>query len=157
MNSTRTNFNMLVAEDDAEDRMLLKDALEESCLSSTMHFVEDGEELLDYLYHRGKFADQVKYPTPAIILLDLNMPRKCGREALKEIKSSEQLRSIPVVMLTTSKAEEDVQEAYELGASSFITKPVAFATLVEDMRTLCNYWFHIVSMPQTNLVRGEQQ
>jgi CheY-like chemotaxis protein len=156
MNPTRTHFNILVAEDDAEDRMLLQDALEECCHNSTTHFVEDGEELIDYLYNRGKFADKLKHPAPAIILLDLNMPRKCGKDALKEIKSSEQLRCIPVVMLTTSKAEEDIQDAYSLGASSFITKPVAFATLVEDMRTLCNYWFHVVRLPQTTPVREQQ-
>ena len=148
MNPIQNNVNILVAEDDAEDRMLLKDALEDACQHTILHFVADGEELVDYLYNRGRFADKAKYPTPAIILLDLNMPRKCGREALKEIKASEQLRCIPVVVLTTSKSEEDIWNAYDLGASSFITKPVTYATLVEDMRTICHYWFQVVRLPQ---------
>ena len=113
-----------------------------------MQFVENGEELMDYLHNRGSFADKDKYPTPGLILLDLNMPKKDGREALKEIKSDEHLRVIPVVVLTTSKAEEDILRTYDLGVSSFITKPVTFAALVDVMRTLSKYWFEIVELPK---------
>lgn len=139
---------ILVADDDAEDRMLVKEALDESRLTNLVQFVENGEELMDYLHNRGKFADQEKNPTPGLILLDLNMPKKDGREALKEIKMDEHLRLIPVVVLTTSKAEEDVLRTYDLGVSSFITKPVTFGSLVDVMKTLSKYWFEIVELPK---------
>ena len=139
---------ILIADDDAEDRMLVRDALEESRLKNNIHFVENGEELMDYLHHKGKYADKAKHPTPGLILLDLNMPKKDGREALKEIKADEHLRLIPVVVLTTSKAEEDVLKTYDLGVSSFITKPVTFASLVDVMKTLSKYWFEIVELPK---------
>ncbi|TXK33805.1 response regulator [Pontibacter qinzhouensis] len=139
---------ILIADDDAEDRMLVKDALEESRLKNNMHFVENGEDLMDYLHHRGKYTDKTLHPTPGLILLDLNMPKKDGREALKEIKADEHLRLIPVVVLTTSKAEEDVLKTYDLGVSSFITKPVTFASLVDVMKTLSKYWFEIVELPK---------
>jgi len=139
---------ILIADDDAEDRMLVKDALEESRLKNSIHFVENGEELMDYLHHKGIFSDTVAYPTPGLILLDLNMPKKDGREALKEIKGDERLRLIPVVVLTTSKAEEDVLRTYDLGVSSFITKPVTFTSLVDVMKTLSKYWFEIVELPK---------
>ncbi len=139
---------ILIADDDAEDRMLVKEALEESRLTNKMHFVENGEELMDYLHNRGRFSDKDKYPTPGLILLDLNMPKKDGREALKEIKADEHLRVIPVVVLTTSKAEEDILRTYDLGVSSFIAKPVTFSALVDVMRTLSKYWFEIVELPK---------
>lgn len=139
---------ILIADDDAEDRMLVKDALEETCLKNSIHFVENGEELMDYLNHRGRFANKVQYPTPGLILLDLNMPKKDGREVLKEMKEDEHLRLIPVVVLTTSKAEEDILRTYDLGVSSFITKPVTFAALVDIMKTLSKYWFEIVELPK---------
>ena len=138
----------MIADDDAEDRMLVKEALDESRLTNQMQFVENGEELMDYLHNRNKYADKDKYPTPGLILLDLNMPKKDGREALKEIKSDEHLKVIPVVVLTTSKAEEDVLRTYNLGVSSFITKPVTFASLVDVMKTLSKYWFEIVELPK---------
>jgi CheY-like chemotaxis protein len=138
---------ILVADDDAEDRMLIKEALEESRLKNKMEFVENGEELIDYLHNRGKFTDKEKYPLPGLILLDLNMPKKDGREALKEIKADDHLKVIPVVVLTTSKAEEDILRTYDLGVSSFISKPVTFASLVEVMKTLTKYWFEIVELP----------
>ncbi len=147
MNDKRTII-ILIADDDAEDRMLVKDALEESRLKNNIQFVENGEELMDYLHHRGKYADKNKYPTPGLILLDLNMPKKDGREALKEIKSDDHLKLIPVVVLTTSKAEEDILRTYDLGVSSFITKPVTFASLVDVMKTLSKYWFEIVELPK---------
>ena len=145
---TRNNsICILIADDDAEDRMLTKEALEESRLANQLHFVEDGEDLLDYLLHRGNYEDKLKYPTPGLILLDLNMPRMDGREALKEIKANKILRIIPVVVLTTSKAEEDIVKTYDLGVSSFITKPVKFSDLVDAMSTLSKYWFEIVELP----------
>ncbi|MCC9166851.1 response regulator [Pontibacter harenae] len=139
---------ILIADDDAEDRMLVKEALEESRLTNQMQFVENGEELMDYLHNRGKYSDKKKYPVPGLILLDLNMPKKDGREALKEIKSEDHLRLIPVVVLTTSKAEEDILRTYDLGVSSFITKPVTFVALVDVMKTLSKYWFEIVELPK---------
>jgi CheY-like chemotaxis protein len=147
MKSTRSII-ILIADDDAEDRMLIKEALEESKLKNAIQFVENGEELMDYLHNRGKFTDKEKYTTPGLILLDLNMPKKDGREALKEIKADEHLRVLPVVVLTTSKAEEDILRTYNLGVSSFITKPVTFTSLVDVMKTLSKYWFEIVELPK---------
>jgi len=139
---------ILIADDDPEDRMLVKEALEESRLTNKMEFVENGQELVDYLKNHGKYADKEKYPTPGLILLDLNMPKKDGREALKEIKADAHLRAIPVVVLTTSKAEEDILKTYDLGVSSFITKPVTFSALVDVMKTVTKYWFEIVELPK---------
>jgi len=140
-------ITILIADDDQEDRMLAKDALEESRLANVVHFVEDGEELMHYLLNKGKYSDKTKYPKPGIILLDLNMPKMDGREALKEIKSNTHLRAIPIVVLTTSKAEEDILKTYNLGVNSFITKPVTFESLVSVMKTVCKYWFEIVELP----------
>ncbi|MBV9928111.1 MAG: response regulator [Acidobacteria bacterium] len=147
MNADARPITILIADDDADDRMMASEALEESRLANDLRFVEDGEELLDYLYHRGRFAAEDESPRPGLILLDLNMPRMDGREALREIKSDPALRSIPVVVLTTSKAEEDIYRTYDLGVNSFITKPVQFEGLVEVMRTLGKYWFEIVELP----------
>ncbi len=141
---------ILMADDDADDRMLTHDALEESHLANGLRFVADGEELMDYLLHRGNFADPAGAPRPGVILLDLNMPRKDGREALAEIKADPSLRRIPVVILTTSKAEEDVYRSYDLGANSYITKPVTFDSLVEVMRGLGRYWLEIVELPDAH-------
>jgi CheY-like chemotaxis protein len=139
---------ILVADDDEEDRMLVKEALAESRLANNLQFVVDGEDLLAYLRNQGKYSDKQRFPTPGLILLDLNMPRKDGREAVREIKSDPHLRIIPIVVLTTSKAEEDVIKTYDLGVSSFITKPVTFSSLVDIMRTLGKYWFEIVELPK---------
>lgn len=138
---------ILMADDDADDRMLTRDALEESRVLNDLRFVEDGEELMDYLHRRGKYANAEEAPRPGIILLDLNMPKKDGREALSEIKADANLKRIPVVIMTTSKAEEDIFRTYDLGASSFITKPVTFDRLVELMRALGNYWVEFVELP----------
>jgi CheY-like chemotaxis protein len=140
-------IEILIADDDAEDIMLIKDALNESRLKNGVQSVKDGEELMHYLRNEGKYSDKDKYPTPGIILLDLNMPKKDGREALKEIKADKNLRTIPIVILTTSKAEEDILKTYNLGVSSFITKPVKFSTMVDVMKTLNKYWFEIVELP----------
>ena len=140
-------ITILYADDDAEDRMLVKDAWAENRLANELHFVEDGEELMEYLRRRGQFAHLSDQPLPGLILLDLNMPRKDGREALQEIKADPRLRSIPVVVLTTSKAEEDILRAYDLGVNSFILKPVTFQSLVDLTLTLSKYWFEVVELP----------
>ena len=136
-----------MADDDADDRLLAKDALAECRLANELHFVENGEELLDYLQRRGKYEQLVPAPRPSLILLDLNMPRKDGREALREIKSDPELKKIPVVILTTSKADTDISRIYELGANSFISKPVTFDSLVNVMKVLGAYWLQIVELP----------
>jgi len=145
--NNRRSITILLADDDADDRMMASDALEESRLANDLRCVEDGEELMDYLHHRGKYAPPNAAPRPGLILLDLNMPRKDGREALKEIKAEPELRSIPVIVLTTSKAEEDIYRTYDLGVNSFITKPVNFESLVAVMKALGKYWFEIVELP----------
>ncbi len=148
MEKSTKSITLLMADDDPDDRMLAGDALKEARLGNEMFYVEDGEELLDYLHHRGQYSDLSKSPRPGLILLDLNMPKRDGREALKEIKADPDLRQVPVVVLTTSRAEEDIYRTYDLGASSFITKPVTFEGLVEVMRSLKKYWFEIVELPQ---------
>ena len=147
MDSKHTPITVLIADDDPEDRMLIEDAFEESCLANDLQFVEDGEELLDYLRRRDKYAEPSTSPRPGIILLDLNMPRMDGWEALKEIKSDPHLRKIPIVVMTTSKAEQDIVRSYDLGVNSFVTKPVTFAGLVEVVKMLSRYWFQIVVLP----------
>ncbi len=138
---------ILMAEDDADDRLLVKEALEESRVLNELRFVEDGEELLEYLRKQGRYAAEGESPRPGLVLLDLNMPRKDGREALREIKADPELRRIPIVVMTTSKAEEDIFRSYDLGASSYITKPVTFDRLVELMKTLGQYWIEFVELP----------
>lgn len=147
MTAPNRSIVILMADDDPDDRMLAQEAFEESRLSNDLLFVEDGEELMDYLLRRGRFAEPGSAPRPGLILLDLNMPRKDGREALREIKEHPELRRIPVVVLTTSKAEEDVLRTYDEGANSFITKPATFEGLVAVIRSLGNYWFSLVSLP----------
>jgi CheY-like chemotaxis protein len=139
---------ILLADDDAEDRMLACEALIESRLSNVIHCVEDGEELMDYLSHRGKYSPPADAPRPGLILLDLNMPKMDGREALREIKANPVFRQIPVVVMTTSEADEDIMRSYDSGASSFIAKPMSFEDLVELMRGLGRYWFEIVELPK---------
>jgi CheY-like chemotaxis protein len=148
MRTGRKPIVILLADDDEEDRMLACDALAESRLSNDITCVTDGEDLMDYLQHRGKYAPPAEAPRPGLILLDLNMPKKDGREALREIKSDPELRQISVVVLTTSKAEEDIYSSYDSGASSFISKPVTFEGLVEVMKGLGKYWFEIVDLPR---------
>lgn len=140
-------ITILMADDDDDDRMMTKEAFEESRITNDLRFVVDGEELMDYLKRRGRFADPVVSPRPGLILLDLNMPRKDGREALREIKADPALKSIRVVILTTSKAEEDIYRTYDLDAASYITKPVTFEGLADVIRTLGKYWLEIVELP----------
>lgn len=148
MNSNQNKIVILMADDDPDDRLMAREALEESHLNNELHLVEDGEELLDYLNRKGKYKNPESSPRPGIILLDLNMPKKDGRQALKEIKENEELRKIPVIVLTTSKAEEDILRTYDLGANSFITKPVTFEGLVDVIKKLGEYWFEIVKLPE---------
>lgn len=144
MKNNGKTIMILMADDDPDDRMLTREAFEESHLLNDFETVEDGEELMAYLHRQGKYADK---PRPGLILLDLNMPRKDGREALREIKSNPDLRRIPVVVMTTSKAEEDILRSYDLGVNSFIVKPITFDALVETLQTLGKYWFNIVELP----------
>jgi two-component system response regulator len=138
---------ILLAEDDADDRLLVKEALEEGRVLNELRFVGDGEELLEYLRRQGRYIGEGQAPRPGLVLLDLNMPRKDGREALREIKADPELRRIPVVVMTTSKAEEDIFRSYDSGASSYITKPVTFDRLVELMKTMGQYWIEFVELP----------
>jgi len=147
MEATKTKpVVILMADDDDDDFLLTKKALGESRLLNDLYRVNNGEELLDYLHQRSGYT-QANAPRPGIILLDLNMPKMDGREALREIKQDEKLRNIPVVVFTTSKAGEDVFKSYQLGVNSFITKPVTFDNLTEVMLALGNYWFEIVELP----------
>jgi CheY-like chemotaxis protein len=140
-------ITILLADDDPDDRQLTRDAFAENRLANVLNTVDDGEELLEYLQRRGRYADLRNEPLPGLILLDLNMPRKDGREALKEIKADANLRRIPIVVLTTSKAEEDILRTYDLGVNSYITKPVTFKSLVELIKLLGRYWFEVVELP----------
>ena len=139
-------ISILVADDDADDRLMAKEALDECRLSNELHFVEDGVDLLNYLRRQGRYAASGT-ARPGLILLDLNMPKMDGREALREIKADPTLRRIPIVVMTTSKAEEDIYRTYDLGVSSYVAKPVTFEGLVEVMKTLGRYWFEIVELP----------
>jgi two-component system, response regulator len=140
-------ITILMADDDEDDRQMTKDAFEASHLVNDLRFVENGKELLDYLQRRGKFRDPALSPRPGLILLDLNMPKKDGRQALKEIKADPDLKQIRVVVLTTSSASEDIHRCYDLSASSFITKPVTFESLLDVVKTLGKYWLEIVQLP----------
>ena len=138
---------VLIVDDDPEDRDLVREALRERCPAADIRTVSNGEELMDYLRRRVAYAAPGAAPAPSLILLDLNMPRKSGREALTEIKADAALRRIPIVVLTTSQAEEDVTRIYDLGANSFIVKPSRYQTLLDTISTLDRYWFQIVSLP----------
>lgn len=142
------SVTLLIADDDAEDRMMLQEAFTENRLGNNLKFVEDGEQLMDYLNHRGAFENPEQNPRPGLILLDLNMPKKDGREVLKEIKSNPVFKDIPVIVLSTSKTEEDVIRSYNLGVNSFIAKPVTFESLVKIVRELGHYWFELVELPK---------
>jgi two-component system response regulator len=136
-------FTIVLADDDEDDRLLILDAIREARITSDVHVVRDGIELLAFLRGDGTTPP----PAPQLILLDLNMPRMDGRQALAEIRADPRLRPIPVVILTTSKAQEDLLRTYELGANSYIPKPVTFMGLVEAMKVIGRYWFEIVELP----------
>lgn len=147
MPTDKSTVIILIADDDPDDRLLIKEALEEANLTNPLHFVEDGIELLDYLKRENSYQDLAGTALPGLVLLDLNMPRKNGIEALQEIKEDPKLRAIPVVVFTTSKAEEDILQAYRLGVNSFITKPINFQSLLETVEIITRYWFNIVELP----------
>ncbi len=148
MKTDREAIVILLVDDDEDDRLLTTDALRLAKVANELKTVCDGEELMDYLCHRGKYAPPAASPRPGLILLDLNMPRKDGREALREIKADPELRSIPVVVLTTSRTEDEINRTYDLGANSFMAKPVTFESLVQAMAAVTNYWFQIVELPK---------
>ncbi len=147
MNASGRPITILLVDDDEEDLEMAQEALRKSRLGNDLRTAHDGEELMDYLLRRGRYVEAADSPTPGLILLDLNMPRKDGREALAEIKANAELRKIPVIVLTTSQAEEDIFRTYDLGVNSFITKPVTFSGLVDAMRVVSEYWFEIVELP----------
>lgn len=149
----KQSIHIVMAEDDPDDRMLTRRALKKSRLVNTLDTVENGEELMDYLHQRGPYGGDNAPPRPGLILLDLNMPRMDGREALKRIKSDAQLRRIPVIVLTTSEAERDILESYDLGVNAYVTKPVTFEGLVDALQTLGNFWFEIVKLPSERQVQ----
>jgi CheY-like chemotaxis protein len=151
-NNNAQEIVILLADDDADDREMTAKALQKNRLANDFYTVADGVELMDFLHHRGRYAPPALSPTPGLILLDLNMPKKDGREALAEIKADSMLRRIPVVVITTSKAEEDVVRAYDLGSNSFISKPITLPGLVEAMSVLGRYWFQIVTLPDPEAV-----
>ena len=142
-------FTILMVDDDPDDRLLFKEACEEVRLRNPLDFLENGEQLVDYLKRRGNFADRAGAPFPGIILLDLNMPLKDGREALEEIKADPELRHIPVIVLTTSKDEDDILSSYGLGASSYIVKPISLDRLMRVVNSIGEYWVQIVEIPST--------
>lgn len=139
---------ILYAEDDDDDYLLVKEAFEEAGLHFDLRRVKDGEELMDYLLARGPYQNAEQFPRAMVILLDLNMPKKDGREALKEIKANPQLRRIPVVVLTTSRAEEDVFRAYDMGVNSYVRKPIHFDKFVEIARGFAKFWFDVATLPK---------
>jgi CheY-like chemotaxis protein len=141
------DVTILLAEDDPDDRMLTTRALERNGLNLDVRTVADGEELMDYLHRRGAYVEEGSAPKPALILLDLNMPRKDGREALAEIKGDPALRRIPVVVLTTSEAEQDIRQSYELGVNAFVSKPVTFEKLSESIELMGRFWLEVVKLP----------
>jgi two-component system response regulator len=144
----RKPITILMADDDADDRQMTREAFEQARVANDLRFVENGAELMDYLHHRDKFEDLALSPLPGLILLDLNMPLKDGREALREIKADPRLKSIRTIVMTTSSAEEDVYRSYQLGAESFITKPVTFAAFVDAVQAMGRYWLEIVELPR---------
>lgn len=138
---------ILIAEDDEDDYLLTIEALKEAGVDTQIKWVKDGEELMNYLEPLGASKKKGHAELPSLILLDLNMPRKDGREVLDEIKKNKTLRKIPVIVLTTSKADTDISHAYDLGVNSYIQKPVRFNEFVEVVKVLSNYWFNIVKLP----------
>jgi CheY-like chemotaxis protein len=142
-------MTIVVADDDADDRLLIGDAFQEARITNPVEFVTDGQELIDYLTATGKYKGREGKPLPGLILLDLNMPRMDGRGVLSRMKADPVLRRIPVVVLTTSKAEEDILRTYDLGVNSFIAKPVTFDALVDLVRAIKHYWIELVELPES--------
>lgn len=139
-------FVVLMAEDDEHDIIATKRAWKAGQMANPLHIVNNGEECLEYLERRGAYSDPVSSPRPGILLLDINMPRMDGLETLQRIRANEQFRSLPVVMLTTSKAEEDRMRSYALGANAYIVKPIGFDNFAEAIRTINLFW-KLVALP----------
>lgn len=142
------DFVLLMAEDDSDDQDLFKDALEQYYDPVQLRFVADGEECCDYLKRRGRYADPELSPRPGLILLDLNMPRKNGKEVLSEIKADESLKSIPVIVFTTSRSPFDIQEAYQLGSNSYMVKPNTYRETLALIQQLAGFWFNAAELPE---------
>ena len=140
-------IHILLVDDDEDDRYLTREAFRQHYPSSRFSFAEDGDDLLDFLNYQGQYAEAA-HPLPELILLDLNMPRKDGREVLREIKNSDQFRHIPIVVLTTSDAKDDIETSYYNGANSFITKPSTFQQLSEVTKAIGQYWFEVVRVSE---------
>jgi len=147
VSNERRPVTILIADDDPDDCLLIREAFEEGPLSGDLQFSQDGEDLLARLRNSGGYEDRGRYPRPGLVLLDLNMPKKDGREVLAEIKGDPELRALPVVVLTTSREEEDIIRSYRLGANSFITKPGTFSELAEAVEALGTYWLKVVELP----------
>ena len=147
MSEEKRRFNILIADDDSDDRQMIKEAFEENNFSSDFFFVEDGEDLVDYLNCKGKYSNDKTERCPDLILLDLNMPKKDGREALREIKSDPGLKSIPIIVMTTSKLKDDVVRSYNMGVNCFISKPTTYSELIEVTRSIIKYWFEVAQLP----------
>jgi CheY-like chemotaxis protein len=147
MKKKKIAITILVAEDDPDDRLLIKEAFQENTFLADLRFVEDGEELMDYLRRRGEYRSSETSPWPGLILLDLNLPKKDGREALAEIKTDPALRRLPIIVVTTSNVQEDILCCYDMGANSYITKSVRIADLNDAFKALSKYWLEIVSLP----------
>jgi two-component system response regulator len=154
-NNIQVPFTIILADDDEDDRLLAQDAMEAAGATYECHTVCDGQELLDYLRCAGKYKDKPVNSLPSVILLDLNMPILDGRETLRRLKDDAQLSNIPVVILSTSTAEEDITEGYGLGAASYMVKPNDFSTLVDMMKCFNKYWFDYASIP--HLTSNAQQ
>jgi len=148
MNQNSKPFSILIAEDDEDDYLLTLEALKEAGIDNEVNWAKDGNETLEFLSSRLHGNNGPSSALPGMILLDLNMPKKDGREALEEIKSNPSFRKIPVIVLTTSSAKTDVTKSYDLGVNSFIQKPDRFNELVETMRVVFNYWLNTVKLPQ---------
>ena len=148
MNENLKPIRIHMCDDDPDDQLLVSDALEEARLGNDIDFTNNGKELMQYLNREGQFSHLVDQPLPGLILLDLNMPVMDGREVLSKIKQHEKFRSIPIIVLTTSKAEADIARTYDMGVNSFIMKPVSFDSLVDMVKSVTDYWFHLVSLPQ---------
>jgi CheY-like chemotaxis protein len=149
MGKAARSYTILMADDDAEDCLLVQDALREIDHCHDLRFVRDGEELLDYLWRRGAYQTARQAPRPDLVLLDLKMPKKDGRETLRDLKADPRLQTIPIVVLTTSTARDDIDFCYRLGVNSYITKPSTFRGLVDLLASLLKYWFELVKLPGT--------
>ncbi len=142
---------ILLAEDDPEDRYLIGEALTECRISHELRVVENGEQLIDYLYRRRPYTDDIESPLPGLIILDLNMPLMDGREVLEVIKADPGLKRIPVVVFTNSKADEDILRSYDLGVSGYFTKPVSYMGLLNTINAISTYWLKMASLPPEEL------